>query len=87
MNRHSSAYSGVKDSQPGVVEMRELTDEEIAMVSGGMNWGAVYGSAAAGAIGGAVAGVVAGPVGLGAGAIGGAVGAGLCSIFVQLNAS
>ena len=67
--------------------MRELTAEEVEMVSGGMNWGAVYGSAAAGVVGGAVAGVIGGPAGMGVGAIGGALTGGLGSIFYQLNAS
>ncbi len=67
--------------------VRELSEQEILSIAGGMNWGAVYQSAAAGVIGGAIGGAIAGgPPGMAGGAIGGGITGALGSIFYQLAA-
>lgn len=54
--------------------IRELTDEEIALVSGAFSYAELYASAFAGAAAGAVGGLAVGGVaGIGAGALAGAV--------------
>lgn len=91
MNASASSHLAIRppfaviDAFAGSPGIRELTREEIELVSGAFSFSELYGSMLAGALGGAVTGfATGGPAGAATGALAGAAGGGVGYLAYEL---